>query len=65
MKIFYGAAIQGARIRGEKSKINKELIDFIKINGFEVISEHTTWKNKEETVRLLEKSIGYLPKEES
>lgn len=62
MKIFYGAAIQGAEDREKRSKINQTFINTIKKQGFEVYTEHTTGKSYEEAIEKLEKSIGKLPK---
>lgn len=61
MKIFYGAAIQGAKNRSERAYIHGTLIELIKSNGHEVVSEHTTGRSREETAELLEKAIGPLP----
>ena len=60
-KVFYGSAIQGAKDRGERAHINRTLIQLIKSHGYEVVSEHTAGVDKEETAKLLEKSIGPLP----
>jgi len=64
MNVFYGAAIQGARNRGERTAINAGLITTIKTAGLRVNSEHTTGSTKEETAKLLEATIGQLPTEE-
>ncbi len=64
MKVFYGAAIQGARNRGQRSAINLGLIEAIKSSGLEVFTEHTAGKTREETGQLLEQSIGPLPKDD-
>ncbi|MEE9474710.1 MAG: hypothetical protein V3V36_03475 [Candidatus Hydrothermarchaeaceae archaeon] len=61
MQIFYGSAIQGAKDRSERAYVHRTLIELIKSKGHEVISEHTTGKDKEETAELLEKAIGPLP----
>ena len=61
MKIFYGAAIQGAKSRGEKADLHKKLIGLIRNKGHQVISEHMTGKSKKETSRLLKKAFGTLP----
>lgn len=61
MKIFYGAAIQGARNREERAEVHRILIEAIKKEGCEVVSEHTTAKSKEEAATILERSIGPLP----
>ncbi len=64
MKIFYGAAIQGTKDsneRTERARIHRALIDVIKNNGYDVVSEHTAGRNKEETAILLERAIGPLP----
>ena len=41
MKIFYGAAIQGAKNRKERAEVHQFLINIIKEQGFEVYTEHT------------------------
>lgn len=61
MKIFYGAAIQGAKDRSERSDIHCIFIDSIKSFGYDVITEHTKGKSKAECKKLLELSIGRLP----
>ncbi len=61
MKVFYGAAIQGAKNRGERAHINRELIESIKQSGYEVFSEHTCGNSVEENARLLDCAIGPLP----
>jgi hypothetical protein len=63
MKVFYGAAIQGAKNRIERIFVHKTLIETIKQNGHEVLSEHTTGKTRKEAQSLLNKSIGPLPPE--
>lgn len=62
-RVFYGAAIQGAADRSERTGVNKSVIQLIKNSGFDVVSEHTTGQNKEETTLLLEKHIGPLPED--
>ena len=61
MKIFFGAAIQGAHNREEKATVHRLIIDAIKSCGCEVISEHTTGRDYDTTAQLLEKSLGTLP----
>jgi hypothetical protein len=61
MKLFYGAAIQGAKDRGERAYIHRAIIELIKSKGYEVVSEHTAGGSREETAKLLEASIGPLP----
>ena len=61
MKIFFGAAIQGAQNRQERAAVHRLIIDAIKSCGCEVVSEHTTGKNYDATAQLLEKSLGSLP----
>jgi hypothetical protein len=63
MKVFYGAAIQGAENREKRANIHKTIIDTIKKQGFEVYTEHTTGKTYEEAIDKLEKSIGKMPKD--
>ena len=60
MDIFYGAAIQGAKNRGEFAYVHRTLIDQIKA-AHRVLSEHTTGKTKEESAALMEQAIGPLP----
>ena len=62
MKVFYGAAIQGAKNREERSKVHQFLINTIKKQGFEVVTEHTTGKSYEESIEKLEQAIGPIPK---
>ncbi|OGQ06333.1 MAG: hypothetical protein A3F82_03635 [Deltaproteobacteria bacterium RIFCSPLOWO2_12_FULL_44_12] len=61
MKIFFGAAIQGQKNRVDRASVHKTLIECIKTQGFQVITEHTTGTTFEETTKLLEESIGPLP----
>ena len=61
MKVFYGAAIQGAYVRKELAPVHKIIIDAIKKCGCQVISEHTTGRNFDETAILLKNFIGPLP----
>ena len=64
MKVFYGAAIQGAENREKRSFIHKTIIDLIKKQGFEVYTEHTMGKTYEEAIKKLEESIGKMPKDD-
>ena len=61
MKIFFGAAIQGAQNREERAAVHRFIIDAIKSCGCEVISEHTTGKDYNATAKLLNDSLGQLP----
>ena len=61
MKIFFGAAIQGASNREERAAVHREIIVAIKSCECEVISEHTTGRDYASTARLLEKTLGPLP----
>ena len=61
MKIFFGAAIQGAHNREERARVHRLIIDAIKRCGCEVVSEHTTGRDYDATAQLLEKSLGNLP----
>ena len=61
MKIFFGAAIQGAHNREERARVHRLIIDAIKRCGCEVVSEHTTGRDYDATAQLLEKSLGKLP----
>ncbi len=61
MKIFFGAAIQGASNREERAAVHRLIINALKNCGCEVISEHTTGKDYDSTVGLLEDKLGSLP----
>ena len=61
MKIFFGAAIQGAHNREERAAVHRLIIDAIKSCDSEVISEHTTGRDYDATAKLLEKTLGNLP----
>jgi hypothetical protein len=61
MKIFFGAAIQGAHNREERARVHRLIIDAIKRCGCEVVSEHTTGRDYDATAQLLEESLGKLP----
>ena len=64
MKVFYGAAIQGAENREKRANIHKTIIDSIKKQGFEVYTEHTTGTTYAEAIEKLEESIGKMPKDD-
>jgi hypothetical protein len=64
MKVFYGAAIQGAENRKKRANIHKFLIDTIKKQGLEVYTEHTTGKTYKEAIEKLEQSIGKMPEDD-
>ncbi len=53
MKIFFGAAIQGADNREERAAAHRQIIDAIKSCDCEVMSEHTTGKDFNATAELL------------
>ncbi len=61
LRIFYGAAIQGAAERSDRAHINSDIIESIKSFGFNVITEHTTGMDFDDTANKLEASIGPLP----
>ena len=61
MRIFYGGAIQGAINREERSHINRSFIEYVASEGYDVIGEHTTGRNRQETAVLVEKALGPLP----
>jgi len=61
MKVFYGAAIQGAQDRKKRAHIHEFIINTIKKQGFDVYTEHTTGKTYEEAIQKLEQSIGKIP----
>jgi hypothetical protein len=61
MKIFFGAAIQGAQNRKERAAVHGLIIDAIKSCGCKVISEHATGKDYDATARLLAETLGPLP----
>jgi hypothetical protein len=61
MKIFFGAAIQGAPNREERAAVHRLIIDALKSCGCEVLSEHTTGRDFDATAQLLENSLGTLP----
>ena len=55
MKIFFGAAIQGAQNRAERARVHRLIIDAIKRCGCDVVSEHTTGKDYDSTANELVK----------
>jgi hypothetical protein len=63
MKVFYGAAIQGNRDRGERQRVHRDLLTAIKVSGCSVVSEHTAGADYSETAGLLAESLGPLPSE--
>jgi hypothetical protein len=64
MKVFYGAAIQGAENRKKRANIHKTIIELIKKQGFEVYTEHTTAVTYKEAIEKLEQSFGKMPKDD-
>ena len=64
-KVFYGAAIQGARDRKERSSVHECFIKTIQNEGYKVYTEHTTGKTYEEAIQKLEQAIGPIPKNEN
>jgi len=62
--VFYGAAIQGAKDRKERSQVHEFYIKTIQKQGYKVYTEHTTGKSYEEAIHKLEQAIGPLPKDE-
>ena len=61
LTVFFGAAIQGAQNREERSEIHRRLIAAIKTFGCQVLSEHTGGADFDKTAALMESSIGPLP----
>ena len=61
MKIFFGAAIQGASDIEERIPIYRAIIDTVKDRGHSVITEHTTGSTKNERADMLNDAIGPLP----
>lgn len=64
-QVFYGAAIQGAKDRKERSPIHQFFIETIKKRQYDVCTEHTTGETYEEAIQKLEQAIGPLPTDES
>jgi len=64
-RVFYGAAIQGAKDRKERSPVHEFFITSIKKQGYDVSTEHTTGKTYEEAMQKLQQAIGPLPADES
>jgi hypothetical protein len=63
-RVFYGAAIQGAKDRKERSQVHQFFITTIQNQGYKVYTEHTTGKTYEEAIQKLEQAIGPIPKDE-
>jgi hypothetical protein len=61
IKIFYGAAIQGAANRRERAPVHRTIIDAIKRCGCRVVSEHTVGTDYENTAGILENTFHDLP----
>ena len=61
LTVFFGAAIQGARNRKERSEVHRRLIAAIKNLSCLVLSEHTGGTDFDQTAALMESSIGPLP----
>lgn len=61
MKLYYGAAIQGSKDRDERVHVHRTFVEFIKAQGHQIVTEHTTARNKEEVARILESTLGPLP----
>jgi uncharacterized protein YhaN len=63
-QVFYGAAIQGAKDRKERSRVHQFFITAIQNQGYNVCTEHTTGTTYEEAMQKLEQAIGPIPKDE-
>ena len=63
IRVFYGAAIQGAANREERAHVHEALMETIKEMGGAVVAEHTAGRNFEETSRLMEQVLGPMPAE--
>jgi hypothetical protein len=63
-QVFYGAAIQGAKDRKERSRVHESFIHTIQLQRYKVYTEHTTGKTYEEAIQKLEQAIGPIPKDE-
>ena len=63
-RVFYGAAIQGAKDRKERSQVHEFFIKTIQKQDYEIYTEHTTGKTYDEAIQKLEQAIGPLPKDE-
>ncbi len=63
MKVFYGGALQGAKNREERFNVHRALMDCIKECDFEIATEHAASKSQQEARKILENSIGPIPKE--
>ena len=64
MNVFFGAAIQGVKNRGERAKTYSELMGFIKSAGFAIVTEHTSATTLPETLMAMESAIGKLPEKD-
>lgn len=64
-RVFYGAAIQGAKNRKERSHVHEFIINTIKKHDYQVFTEHTTGKTYQEAIKKLELAIGPMPDDET
>lgn len=63
-QVFYGAAIQGAKDRKERSQVHEFFITAIQNQDCPVYTEHTTGRTYAEAIQKLEQAIGPIPKDE-
>lgn len=64
MRVFFGAAIQGAGKRGERAPVYRHLLDAIKEAGHDVVTEHSAALDYASTLLALEDRFGPLPTED-
>jgi hypothetical protein len=62
-RVFYGAALQGAKDRKERSHVHEFFINTIQNQDYKVYTEHTTGKSYDEAILKLEQAIGPIPKD--
>jgi hypothetical protein len=64
MKVFFGAAIQGVKNRGERAAVYRRFLDAIKEAGLGVVTEHSAALDYPSTLDSLTTTYGTLPEDE-
>jgi len=62
-KVFYGAALQGAKDRKERSEVHEFFITIIQNKDYKVYTEHITGRTYEEAIQKLEQALGPMSKD--
>lgn len=61
VRVFFGAAIQAHQHFGERQAVYERIINLLRERGIEVCTEHTSGRDRQEILDLMEKAIGPIP----